>query len=403
MPTFSKPAKYPVNPLTKRIKRHIIGRTQEFFAITTPGLEPICLNELKTLPLSIHRPSAVPGGVEFKGRLQDCYLANLHLSTANRVLMRIGTLKASSFRQLEKKLSDIPWEVYLFREPLPRINITSRHSRLFHSDAIGERFRASIINRFNVPARRSLGPQPKLPPQVLFIRVVDDHFTISLDSSGELLHKRGTKKDVGRAPIRETLAAAILTLAGYEGQEPLLDPMCGSGTFPMEAAMRGQKIPPGWYRDFAFTGWPCFRPRLWAYIRKQAATQIARWPRPFIFASDNDSGTCKALSKRIDEFGFGNAVQVLQKNFFDVDPRTLTPNPGLVVINPPYGRRLGNRQTGEELFFQICQRLKQTYSGWRMALLAPHQRLGKMVPFETESYVVHHGGLKLTLFTAKIT
>ncbi len=391
------------NALSKRIKRHINGPVQTFFAATSPGLEQLCLAELRAEPLCIKTAEVISGGVQFEGRVRDCYMANLTLCTANRILMRIGAFKATNFRQLEKKLSDFNWELYLPAGRLPRINVTSRHSRLFHTAAISERFKISIAGRLaNIPASQT--PSAHTPvPQIIFVRVVNDRFSLSIDSSGELLYKRGIKKDVGRAPLRETLAAGILTLAGYSGRQPLLDPMCGSGTFTIEAAMRAQKIPAGWFRDFAFKSWPSFRPRQWAYIRRQSENRISRPTKPFIFASDHDRRICNGLEEKINAYGFSRAVRIACRDFHRFKHSDVSPHTGLVVINPPYGRRLGNRDKTDAFYIRIYRTLQRTCGGWRLALIVPDRRLIRRAPFQKiRLHRLHHGGLKLTLLTADI-
>ncbi len=393
----------PSNSLSRRIKRHVTGPERTFFAATSPGLEQLCLAELRARPLSIKTAQVISGGVQFKGRVADCYLANLKLSTANRILMRMGTFKATNFRQLEKKLADFNWELYLPAGRLPRINVTSRHSRLFHTVAISERFKISLAGRLlNIPADPT--PSAHAPvPQIIFVRVANDHFTLSIDSSGDLLYKRGIKKDVGRAPLRETIAAGILTLAGYTGREPLLDPMCGSGTFTIEAAMRAQKIPAGWFRDFAFKGWPCFLPRQWAYIRRQSENRISPLTKPFVFASDHDRRICNVLQDKIETHGFSGVIRISCRDFFGVVPHEVSPRPGLVVINPPYGLRLGDPDQIDAFFMRIYETLKRAYRDWKLALIVPEKRLAALAPFqEIRLHPLHHGGLKLTLLTAKI-
>lgn len=125
-------------------------------------------------------------------------------------------------------------------------------------------------------------------PQQLFVRAVNDQLTVSIDSSGDMLYKRGLKIQGGKAPIRETTAASILALAGYHIGEPLIDPMCGTGTFSLEGAMIANHIPAGWYRNFAFMGWPCFKPSRWKHIRREAKGRITRLTKPVIFASDTE-------------------------------------------------------------------------------------------------------------------
>jgi len=390
------------SPLFKRIKRHVIGRQQNFFAATSPGFEPICLQELLKLQATAGRACITPGGVEFEGRLDDCYRANLNLRLPNRILMRIGVFKSSNFRQLERKAGDIPWELYLQPGGLLKVHAATKHCRLRHSGAIAERFQRIISGR---PAQ--IEPieeiqHPAAGDQNLYVRGVDDLFTVSIDSSGELLYKRGLKKHTGKAPLRETLAAAALFLAGYEGSQPLIDPLCGAGTFSLEAALMAKRIPPGWFRDFAFTKWPSFLAKRWNYIRHQSESGFVHPARPLIFASDIDRQACQKLQGCVEKYSLSDAVEVHQRNFFDLDPRKLTDRSGVICINPPYGHRLGERPESEEFFYAICDKLKKDYRQWKLVLFAPGRKLARAVPFQTTSYPILHGGLKLALLVGKI-
>jgi putative N6-adenine-specific DNA methylase len=434
----------PKDPLSKRIKRHVIGRRHTFFVATAPGFEPVCLQELLKLKPDARAACVTPGGVEFEGRLDDCYLANLNLRSANRILMRIHTFKSSNFRKLEKKLLDIPWELYLHAGRLPKVHVTTKHCRLSHSGAIAERFRTTIasqLSRLESTTTRKAGGldftaiggkrQGREVPQSLkttrcepgashpvwktqsdkkitsaeqniYVRGIDDCFTVSIDSSGDLLYKRGLKKHAGKAPLRETLAATALLLAGYDGRDPLLDPMCGSGTFSLEGALMAKRIPAGWFRDFAFMGWPSFRPKRWNYMRRQAESQFVKPDRPMIFASDTDPGACQKLERCVQKYSMSDAVQVNSRDFFNLDLRELTERVGVICINPPYGRRLGGRNQSEKFFQTICNRLKQEYRGWNLVLFAPSRKLAGTIPFQTKSYPILHGGLKLALLIGKI-
>jgi putative N6-adenine-specific DNA methylase len=390
------------SPLFKRIKRHVIGRERKFFAATSPGFEPVCLQELLKIQPPASNVCATPGGVEFQGRLDDCFRTNLNLRSANRILMRIQAFKSSNFRQLEKKLLNLPWELYLPPGSFLNVHVTTKHCRLHHSDAIAERFQKAIANRLTQiePEEETHGILSV--PQNIYVRGVEDRFTVSMDSSGDILYKRGLKKHTGRAPLRETLAAAALLLAGYDGRDPLLDPMCGSGTFSLESAMMAKRIPAGWFRDFAFMGWPSFRRQRWTYIRRQAESHFVQPDRPLIFASDTDPGACRKLERCVQKHDLTDAVQVHQYDFFDIDPRKLTEQTGIICINPPYGRRLGGRQESEKFFVAICDKLKHAYRGWKLVLLAPNRKIAKTVPLEVESYPILHGGLKLALLIGTI-
>jgi len=386
--------------LSKRIKRHVTGREKEFFAATSPGLESLCLNELKTIAGTGKEFIETIGGVQFTGRITDCFSANLYLRTANRILMRIGEFKATNFMQLEKKLSDFPWELFLPANASPGINTSTKQSRLYHKDAIAEIFAASIEKRFALYGIPNSAKDSA--DQQVFVRAENDRFIVSIDSSGELLYRRGIKTHRSTAPLRETTAAAILAISGYDGSEPLMDPMCGSGTFSIEAAMISQNIPAGWFRNFAFMNWPCFGPQRWAYIKRKAESGVNQTSSAHIFASDIDSGACEALVSCINRYDMLKMVEVKQKDFFDLSPYALTKDKGLVVINPPYGHRMGSRSESVKLFRAICDKLKKDFSGWKVALIAPDITLLNSLPFTLKAQTLRHGGLKIHLLYGRI-
>jgi putative N6-adenine-specific DNA methylase len=388
--------------LAKRIKRHVIGRSRTYFAATAPGFEALCFDELKALGLPEESLSAIPGGVEFTGRLIDCYRANLHLRTANRILLRIHTFKATRFSQLEAKTAQIPWQLYLPPESSPQIHPTVKHCRLYHSDAIGQRLLKGISqHRINGPGRRAETEAVGFKPAI-FVRGVDDRFTISVDSSGENLYKRGLKIHPGTAPLRETIAAAALLKAGYRGSGPVIDPMCGTGTFSLEAALMAKSIPPGWFREFAFMAWPSFQHKQWEYLKQQCRTHFTDLPVPAIFASDKNPAACQRLAKGLAENRLTDAVQVVSRDFFDFLPRDVTARSGLVALNPPYGRRLENRENSDRLFLKICARLQQQYQGWKLILIAPNRTLARKVPFRLTRQPISHGGLRPVMMIGTI-
>jgi putative N6-adenine-specific DNA methylase len=391
----------PESPLAKRIKRHVIGRRRTYFAAVSPGFEDLCLREVSALGLPIEDAVIVDGGVEFSGRLLDCYQANLHLRTASRILLRIGSFKATGFRQLEKKVATIPWELYLPPTELPEIHVTTRHCRLYHSDAVNQRFLAGINE--HLPYNNSnLEIDPPLSGATVFVRGRDDRFSISIDSSGGHLHKRGLKRHHGKAPLRETLAAAALMLAGYSAAEPLIDPMCGTGTFSLEAALMVKNIPPGWFREFAFQHWPSFSQKRWDYLRRQCETRFSRPQRPMVFASDQDDAACSRLEKCVQQNHLSGTITVAQRNFFDFVPGELTDQTGVVVLNPPYGKRLGSLEKSEHLFGAIGDKLNKVYQGWRVVLVAPDRKLVKKIPFPLDVLPFFHGGLKPALMFGRI-
>jgi putative N6-adenine-specific DNA methylase len=381
--------------LEKRVKRHVIGRSHHFFAVTAPGFEELCLDELAFLGL---KGRAVAGGVEFAGRLPDGWRANLGLRTAGRILMRAFSFPAVHFSELEKHIGEFAWELFLKPGAPQKINVTTHRCRLHHTDAIAERVRNGIVRRL----RPLTDAGQAGTPQQVFVRGTRDRFTVSIDSSGENLYLRGIKTHPGRAPLRETIAAAALMRGGFTGAQTLLDPMCGTGTFSMEAALIAKNVPPGWYRDFAFMGWPGFRPRRWDHLRRKTSEAFTVLSSPRIFASDIDPAACRALEAGLLAHGLSDAASVACRNFFELDPRDVSERPGVVVINPPYGRRLGTASESRELTRAIIARIREHYPGWAFILVAPADRELPLAGLPVETYYFFHGGLSVNVVVGRV-
>ncbi len=388
--------------LEKRIKRRIIGRDHPFFAVTLPGLETLCRQELAALPVDIQYLKIEKGGVSFHARVHDAYAANLHLRTASRILMRIHQFRATAFGQMEKQVLDFPWELFLYTGQAFTLKVTSSHSRLIHTGAIAERFEKGIARRLSVHPGLDAPVDNRPADQTIVVRGVDDRFTVSIDSSGDPLYKRGLKIGGGKAPLRETFAAAALALAGFTPRCVLTDPMCGTGTFSLEAALIASRIPPGWYREFAFTGWPCYRPGRWKHLRRTAAKLIRIPETPVIFASDSDPGAIDRLKTIVAQSDLGPAIQVQCRDFFSLTPPDNGRAPGIITLNPPYGVRLQTGVPTDQLYAQIGRRLTTRFTGWNLALILPRQELLKHLPFRVKNMAFSHGGLNLILATGQI-
>lgn len=388
--------------LEKRIKRRVTGRDHIFFAATLPGLENLCAAELAALPVDKPHLKVEKGGVSFRARVHDVYAANLHLRTALRILMRIHQIRATAFGQMEKQILDFPWELFLYTGQAFVLKVTSRHSRLIHTDAIAQRFVKGITTRLQ--AHPGLTPPEGIQPaaQKIVVRGTDDRFTVSLDSSGDPLYKRGLKTGGGKAPLRETVAAAALALAGFTPDCILADPMCGAGTFSLEAALIACRIPPGWYRDFAFTGWPCYRPGRWKHLRRTAAKLIKIPETPLIYASDNDPDAIANLQSIVTQFDLDRVIQVQRRDFFTLSPPDRGNAPGIVALNPPYGVRLKTGPPTDQLYAQIGRQLTTRFAAWNLALILPGPELCRHLPFAIKTMPFTHGGLNLTLATGQI-
>ena len=381
--------------LDKRIKRQVCAKVHSFFAAVSPGLEKLCADQLKARDMNSVRIQE--GGVSFEGRLPDLYESCLCISTANRMLMRVCQFKASNFPALEKGASKTPWELYLPCDCEIEVKTSVRSSRLYHSEAVSQRIYKVVkdrLDKFGEPFKTGLAS-----PQKIFVRAASDRFTLSLDASGDLLHMRGLTGGGGRAPLRETLASAILHFAEYDGTTPLVDPMCGSGSFSLEAALIATRTPPGWFRDFAFFSWPAFRETQWRHLRRTCEKQILHPQKPMIFASDLDSSACDNLKRQAKKHGLDGMISVSNRDFLSLEPPGDVDKPGLVVINPPYGLRLGSKDQALDLFNAMNRRLEAHFAGWRAALIIPEKSWISGVRFSKiqQRRTLSHGGLKMPL------
>jgi putative N6-adenine-specific DNA methylase len=388
----------------KRVKRRVAARPQACFAVTAPGLETLCAQELSHLSPVPAAIGAVKGGVTFQGHLTTLYQANLHLRTATRILMRLDSFKATRFDHVYGRLSAFPWELYLFGNQSFEIHVSTRRSRLYHRTAIAERARRALVERL---AKHGVNDHRAQKTQRLYLRLDHDRATLSLDSSGPALYKRGYKTQVIRASLRETLAAATLIWSGYTAERPLVDPLCGGGTFSMEAALMGLGYPPGMRRSFAFEDWPAFRRPQWDYLRQRACEKRTTVSRPQIFASDQDAAVCKALAAEVRRNGLADVIQVCRQDFMALTPGKLpqlqpdSPK-GLVVLNPPYGIRLGDVKTARRSIAAMGGHLRAHWKGWRLAAILPEPDLTRHFGPGLTPKRLPHGGLKLTLLVGQM-
>lgn len=382
------------------------------FAICAPGLESFTSQELERLGLLIHHSEDKgidhkTGGVEFEGSLIDLYRSNLHLRTASRILVRLGTFYAVGFPELRRKAGNLAWEEYIKVGQPVAIRVTCHRSRLYHQQAVAERIAGAISDRMKCPIQvekyneepetNSSTNNPPLPPcskggmkgfgtnsqhelpQLILVRLVNDQCTISIDSSGDLLHRRGYRLATAKAPLRETLAAGMILASGWDRVSPLLDPFCGSGTIPIEAALMAQQIHPAWKRHFAFMDWPNFDRISWNALFSDALSiHPATFPR--IIASDRDVGAIRAAHANAERAGVGNCIEFTCRAISAIEP---PPGPGWVVTNPPYGLRTKAKQDLRNLYAQFGRVLRTKCPGWQVTMLCSSVQL------------LHHTGLEL--------
>lgn len=378
------------------------------FAATAPGLEPLAAAELRALGI---RGTVEPGGVSWQGSAGELYTANLWLRTASRVTVGAAEFRARTFFELERHARKIPWERWVAKGGAVRLRVTSRKSKLYHEGAIAERVLDAIERRVGSLAGAEVArdddeTEDAGDAQLFVIRFVRDACIVRADSSGALLHLRGYRKALARAPLRETLAAAVLLGSRWRTDAPLLDPMCGSGTIPIEAALMARRIAPGLAgaerepRRFAFQAWPETDAAAWRGVVERARESILPAAPAPIQGSDRDAGAIEAASANAERAGVRADVELAVAPVSAVQPPA---GPGWIVANPPYGVRVGETEGLRNLYAALGHTARERAPDWTMALLSAEARLDAQVgvPFES-AFQTRNGGIPVHLAVGRV-
>jgi putative N6-adenine-specific DNA methylase len=361
----------------------------EIFLTVPPGLEPVLADELREKRFP--DPQITPGGVTFEGGWPDVWRANLEIRGASRVLARIAEFRVVHLAQLDKRARAIEWGGFLRSDVPVRVDASARKSKLYHAGAIAQRIETAIAETFGAPVSRDADLR-------ILARIDDNVCTISIDTSGELLHRRGFKEAVAKAPMRETLAALILRQCGYTGKEPVCDPMCGSGTFVIEAAEMAAGLQPGRGRTFAFEQLAGFDDGRWRALKQATQHSV---PDICFSGSDRDAGAIRSSEANAARAGVSAWTAFQQKSVADSEPPDGPP--GLVIVNPPYGARIGNLKALYSVYHDLGQSLRSRFAGWRVGLITSEDKLARAtrLPFGAPSRPVDHGGIKIRLYQTK--
>jgi putative N6-adenine-specific DNA methylase len=363
------------------------------FASCAIGLESVLARELVELApqRTIQVGTVEPGGVQFTADLAGVYASNLHLRTASRIVVRLGGFRASTFHELERRARRLPWGTFVRPGARLEIRVTSRKSRLYHQDAVAQRLETFVREATGAPGVS----EPAPTGQAIAVRLYRDQCTVSVDSSGELLHRRGYRQATAKAPLRETLGAAMLLASGWDGSGPLLDPMCGSGTIPIEAALLARRIPPGLRRRFAFQDWPGFDIALWEQLTREGAERVLPSAGVPILGSDRDEGAVAGARANADRAGVGGDIEFRRAAISAVEPPKRR---GWLVTNPPYGVRVGERRRLRDLYAQLGNVARRRCGGWRLALFSAHAELERQIALPLEPrFETLNGGIRVRL------
>ena len=398
------------------------------FAVTAPGLETVAASELADLGITA---APEPGGAAWDGTLEELYDANLRSRTASRILLRVAEFRARTFFELERHARRIPWERFVAPGRPVRFRVTARKSRLYHEGAIAQRLLEAVEHRTGplaaAPDRRTpiedRGPAAHGAPtsaphrpasdeddgddaQLFVVRFLRDHCTLSADTSGALLHRRGYRQALAKAPLRETLAAAMLLAARWDPDAPLLDPMCGSGTIAIEGALLARRIAPGLAnperhpRDFAFRHWPDFDAGAWDRVVDRAAAAIRPGAPTPILASDRDAGAIRAAHDNASRAGVLDDLGLDVRPLSAVEPPA---GPGWLITNPPYGTRIGERRSLRDLYAALGNFARRRLPGWTIALLSPDRALEAQLRIPlAPAFDTRNGGIPVRLAVGRV-
>lgn len=361
-------------------------RTYEIDIISPPGLEEVTATEAREYGLTVDSVNA--GVVSLRGDRETVWRLNLQLATASRVLVILGRGKARDFPTLYNQLRLLPWGSFLPAGGDICVHARCRESRLNHTGRIAETVSAAIGHALGIT------PGSSADGQGIFVRLQGDSYTISLDSSGDHLHRRGYRSYSGLAPIRENLAAGILRLAGWQPGTPLVDLCCGSGTFLAEAGRWSLGRPPGLDRRFAFEGWPKHRSGRYREVRESLHPQATSGS--IIMGNELDPLVASGARENLLRAGCEQIAQVTTGDFRDLP--SPGGSPGLLLANPPYGDRIGDTADARAIYQDLGRIARGRFPGWRCCLLSPDPKLIRTAGGGRLLAELPHGGSRVGIY-----
>ncbi|MEQ9502253.1 MAG: THUMP domain-containing protein [Deltaproteobacteria bacterium] len=332
------------------------------FAACAPGLEPALADEVRRL--DPERYEVVPGGVEATGPRQLVYRANLELGLAKHVLLRVDNFVARRFDRLVDRVAKIEWPKLI--NGVGTVHVTTHRSRLYHTGAIEERVREGIGKAFGGTVDEEVATE-------VHVRFHHDRCTLSINTSGDELPRRGYRRATGKAPLSADLARALVIASGWNPDTPLVDPFSGSGTVAIEAALLARRVAPGLERTFEFAALPWFDPEAYAVLVTQL--RAAQLDQPLsIVASDRDAGVTKGATENAERAGVADAVSFTCTSVSDAPGFALDAPVATVVTNPPFGHRIAKGRDLRPLY-QRFGTLMSARPEWGAALVVRERRL----------------------------
>ncbi len=362
---------------------------ERYFATCARGLENVLADELRALGAAEVKPGR--GGVAFAGERPLLYRANLWLRTAIRILKPILEADVTSPEELYDAVQTIDWSRYLTPDHTLAVDCNVRDSHLTHSKYAALKTKDAICDQFIAKVGRRPSVNVEEPMVGLNLHIYRDHAVLSLESSGESLHKRGYRPILTKAPLNEALAAGIVLLTGWRGETLFVDPMCGSGVLPIEASWLALRRPPGLTRKrFGFQGWMDFDVALWAELRDEARRGVLKQLPAPIRGSDVRRDAVSFARTNARAAGVGHLLPFEIKDVRDFRPPA--GSPGVIVCNPPYGERIGEEKELRGLYAALGEVLRTRCAGWRAFVFTGNPRLAGDIGMEPAEQVPLYNG-----------
>lgn len=362
----------------------------EIFITTQLGLEHLLHDEIKKFEFT--NPVLLVGGVSITGDWVDVWKANMYLRGATKVLARIGEFRAFHLAQLDKRARKFPWHITIPQGISIKAEVvTNRKNKIYHAGAAVERIERAISEEIGSKIAGSVSSA-----DIVFkIRIIDNNVIISIDTSGDGLYKRGYKLATGKAPIRENIASLALYYCGYTGNEPVLDPMCGSGTFIIEAAEISRNLMPGRNRKFSFQNLNSYDEKLVDYFIKKWENKISEFT---FFGMDRNHNVVEHSIQNSKRAGIDD-ISNFKAQSIEKLSRPKGPE-GLVIVNPPYGSRIGKKKDLFSLYRTFGEKMKNEFSGWRVGMITSDNALAQStkLPLISSELAISNGGLKIHLY-----
>jgi putative N6-adenine-specific DNA methylase len=347
----------------------------DFFATTARGLENLAAKELAGL--GAEQIEAAKGGVRFRGDVKTCYKANLWLRTAIRVLVPIRTFTVFTPEELYDRAREVDWRAHLTTDHTFAVDCNLRDSAITHSQYAALKVKDAVADQFRDRSGKRPTVDTETPDVRINLHIAQNECTLSLNSSGETLHKRGYRAAQTEAPLNETLAAGLALLSGWDRRSPLVDPMCGSGTILIEASLLAADAAPGLLRRrFGFETWPSFDKAAWNRLVEEARSRRRKSPCGRITGSDVSAEAVAAARKNCEAAGMSRWVSFEVRDFADLPGQA---GPGVIICNPPYGERLGEVEELKSLYRRMGEVFKERFKGFTAHVLAGNPRLAKQI------------------------